>query len=226
MQRSRNSDSLATRVRQLTADDHKSAETASFITDLMGGKRSTRDYALLVSQYHFIYEALDQAAERLRAATCLAGVAQLLDPKLDRREAIRDDLSTLLPETGLSSEPVQLNATAKYVERIREVSNNPARFTAHHYLRYLGDLSGGLAISRLMQRHYQVPDHQLNMYTFESIPKPKLYKDAYRDQLNDLGLTPTQEDAFIEEAGLGFGFNKAIFEELGDYSDSPMQMAM
>lgn len=226
MPHSENSDSLATRVRQLTAEDHKSAETASFVTELMGGKRSIRDYALLVSQYHFIYQALDSAAETLRAETALPGVRQLLDPHLDRRSAIERDLATLLPDTGLSENLIELNATVAYVERIHEVAHDPARLTAHHYLRYLGDLSGGLAIARLMQRHYQVPDQQLNMYTFESIQKPKLYKDAYRDQLNSLGLTVNQEDAFIEEAGFGFGYNKAIFEELGDYADSLTPMAV
>ncbi|MDN6534969.1 MAG: biliverdin-producing heme oxygenase, partial [Yaniella sp.] len=150
----------------------------------------------------------------------------LLDPKLDRRSAIQRDLATLLPETGLSCALVPMKATVEYVERIHQVANDPARLTAHHYLRYLGDLSGGLAIARLMQRHYQVPEHQLNMYTFESIEKPKLYKDAYRDQLNRLGLTVEQEETFIEEAGFGFGYNKRIFEELGDYADSltPMKV--
>lgn len=226
MPRSEDSDSLASRVRRLTAEDHRSAETASFITELMGGKRSVRDYALLVSQYHFMYEALDSAAELLRAATVLPGVTKLLDPKLDRRSAIQRDLATLLPESGLSCALVPMNATVDYVERIHDVATDPARLTAHHYLRYLGDLSGGLAIARLMQRHYQVPDHQLHMYTFESIKKPKLYKDAYRAQLNELGLTVEQEEAFIEEAGFGFDYNKRIFEELGHYADSLTPMAV
>src|SRR5699024_9372806 len=131
----------------------------------MRGKRCTRDYALLVSQYFFIYNALDQAAEQLRATTNLPGVAKLLDPKLDRRMAIRADLESLLPEVGLDSVPVQLPATKTYVARINEVATDPARLTAHHYLRYLGDLSGGLAIARLVQRHYGIGAHQLNMYT-------------------------------------------------------------
>lgn len=218
--------SLATRVRQLTAADHKSAETASFITELMGGNRSTHDYALLVSQYHFIYQALDSSAEQLRSATELPGVARLLDPNLDRREAITRDLTALLPAAGLSSTPVQLASTRTYAERIFEVAQDPARLTAHHYLRYLGDLSGGLAIARLMKRHYQLPDAQLNMYTFDSIDKPKLYKDAYRQQLDDLGLTAAQEEMFIDEAGIGFNYNKAIFEELGTYSDSSTPVAV
>lgn len=213
-------EALSVRVRTMTAEDHQSAETVSFITQLMSGKRSVRDYALLVSQYFYIYNALDDAADQLRATTEVPGVAELLDPRLDRRAAIRADLDALLPAAGLSREPVELSSTAEYAQRLREVANDPARLTAHHYLRYLGDLSGGLAIARLVQRHYEVSDDQLNMYTFASIEKPKLYKDAYRDQLDALGLTPAQQDEFIAEANRGFTYNKAVFEELGTYSDS------
>lgn len=213
-------ESLSVRVRTMTAEDHKSAETASFITELMSGKRSVRDYALLVSQYFSIYNALDEASDQLRATTEVPGVAELLDPRLDRRAAIRADLDSLLPAVGLGSEPVELASTADYAQRLREVAHDPARLTAHHYLRYLGDLSGGLAIARLVQRHYEVSDDQLNMYTFAAIEKPKLYKDAYRDQLDALGLTHEQHDEFIAEANRGFAYNKAVFEELGAYSDS------
>lgn len=226
MAQNEHSTSLAARVRQLTAEDHKSAETASFITELMSGKRCIRDYALLVSQYHYIYDALDAAADQLRTNTSLPGVAQLLDPDLDRRAAITADLAELLPSAGLSTTPMQLQSTSTYAQHIRAVANDPARLTAHHYLRYLGDLSGGLAIARLMQRHYQIPHSQLNMYTFTPIDKPKLYKDAYRAQLDALGLDTEQEDAFIAEAGIGFGFNKAIFEELGRHCDSMTPVAV
>lgn len=213
-------ETLSVRVRTMTAEDHKSAETASFITELMGGKRTLRDYALLVSQYFYIYDALDKASEQLRATTEVPGVAELLDPRLDRRAALRADLASLLPAAGLGPEPVELSSTADYAQRISEVANDPARLAAHHYLRYLGDLSGGLAIARLVQRHYQVSDEQLNMYTFASIEKPKLYKDAYRDQLDALGFSAVQQDEFIAEANRGFAYNKAVFVELGSYSDS------
>lgn len=225
MLETKSSSTLAARVRDLTKEDHKSAETAAFITELMSGKRCSRDYALLVSQYHFIYTALDESSELLRNNTQLPGVVDLLDPELDRRSAIRKDLSRLLPATGLSNKPIQLESTADYARRIRAVAHDPARLAAHHYLRYLGDLSGGLAIARLVQRHYHIPDEQLNMYNFESIGKTKLYKDAYRDKLNNLGLSLEQEDAFVEEASLGFQYNKAIFEDLGKYSDAIYQVS-
>lgn len=211
---------LSTRVREMTAADHKSAETTSFITELMGGERSQRDYALLLSQYLFIYDALDDAAARLRASTDRPGVAELMDPDLDRRESIRTDLAGLLPACGLDTEPEPLDATAEYAERIRAVALDPVLLPAHHYLRYLGDLSGGLAIARLVQRHYQVPDEQLNMYTFASIEKPKRYKDAYREKLDRLELSTFEQDQFIAEAARGFADNKAVFNQLGEYADS------
>ena len=218
--------SLAARVKKLTQDDHRSAETASFITELMGRKLSTREYAMLVSQYHYIYQALDAAVEQFRDNATAPSVVRLFDPKLDRRTAIVKTLQTLLPECGLPLELTELSSTAAYAQRIRDVAEDPARLAAHHYLRYLGDLSGGLAIARLMQRHYRVHDHQLNMYTFKSISKPKLYKDAYRDKLNSLGFTPEQQDDFIDEAALGFQCNKAMFEELGSYCESLTPIAV
>ena len=218
--------SLAIRVKELTQEDHRSAESASFITQLMSGELSTREYAMLVSQYHFIYQALDQAVEDFRDNASRPHLVQLFDPKLDRRTAIVEDLQTLLPESGLRPDPIELPATATYSQRIRDIANDPARLAAHHYLRYLGDLSGGLAIARLMQRHYRVQEHQLNMYTFTSISKPKLYKDAYREKLDNLEFTTEQQDDFVDEAALGFRYNKAIFDELGSFCESVTPLAV
>lgn len=212
--------SLSSRVREMTREDHQNAETSPFITELMGGERSARDYALLVSQYHFMYQALEQAAEKLRSTSDIAGIAELFDPALDRRAAIAQDLESLLPHNGLDVAPVQLEATAAYAAHLQEISDDAAKIAAHHYLRFLGDLSGGLAIARLVQRHYDIPNEQLNMYTFESIEKPKVYKDQYRDQLDRLDFTPEQQETFITEAGLGFAHNKAIFEDLGNYTSA------
>lgn len=206
------------RVKVETDHDHGSDGSRSFVGELMTGKRNIRDYAILLSQYHYIYEALDSSADALRDSTDLPGVAVLLDPKLDRRAALQKDLGSLLPESGLSNDPLQLTATESYADRIREVSEVPELLTAHHYLRYLGDLHGGLAIAKMVKRHYALPDNQLNMYHFKSIPKPKPYKDLYRDRLDQIGFTRAQEDAFIQEVLDGFGYHKAIFDELLEYS--------
>lgn len=67
-------------------------------------------------------------------------------PGLDRLAATRADLTALGQETPEDPLP----ATADYAAAIRTTASTPERFIAHHYLRYLGDLSGGQAIAALM----------------------------------------------------------------------------
>lgn len=208
---------LSARVRELTQADHHEAETSTFITDLMGGHRSARDYALLLSQYEHIYHQLEDSVALARV-TSPGPVADLFDPALERAPFIRQDLANLMPAAGLDEAPAELPSTRAYVRRIAEVEHDHARLAAHHYLRYLGDLSGGQAIGKMVSRHYGLNPDQLAMYRFEGIEKPKVYKDGYRLKLDSLGLMPEQEDAFIEEASRGFQFNKDMFRDLDGLS--------
>jgi heme oxygenase (biliverdin-producing, ferredoxin) len=209
---------LSARVRELTQADHHEAETSAFIADLLGGRRTGRDYALLLSQYEHLYTQLERSVSLSRDTTGLDTVADLFDPVLERAALIRRDLANLLPAVGLDQAPEALPATRAYVRRIAEVEEDCARLAAHHYLRYLGDLSGGQAIGRMVSRHYGLTEDQLAMYRFEGIEKPKAYKDGYRLKLDTLGLSPEQEDAFIEEASRGFRLNREMFRELDGLS--------
>jgi len=202
---------FSTRLRQVTQDDHTQAETSEFITTLMGGERSARDYTLLITQYAHIYAALEQ---EVCALSHEAQLNALFDPALERSERIAADLELLLPAHGFVQRPGALPATKAYVAAIQKAATEPARLVAHHYLRYLGDLSGGLAIGKLVARHYAIPVEALNMWDFDQIDKPKLYKDAYRAKLDVYGSDPVVAEALLDEAKRGFRWNKAIFEDL------------
>jgi len=208
---------FSARLRQATQAEHSRAESAEFITTLMHGTRSARDYALLLSQYRFIYAALEEEARRLRGRPDLA---ELLDPALDRLPSIEADLSGLLPAVGLADAPGELPATRAYAGRIRAAAaEHPARLVAHHYLRYLGDLSGGLAIGKLVSRHYGIAAEHLTMWSFDGIGKPKAYKDRYRAKLDGYALDAgaadgARADALVEEAMAGFALNRALFADL------------
>lgn len=208
---------LSVRVREMTRFDHHEAESSGFITELMGGCLSAGDYALLLAQYVPLYAALEGAVSRLRSTTS-SGFTELFDPGLDRLECIRLDLSRLLPQAELAAPPSVLRATQDYVHHLSAIASDPVRIAAHHYLRYLGDLSGGQAIGRLMARHYGLSPDQLSMYTFAHIEKPKIYKDDYRRRLDTLDLDTWAQDAFVEEAALGFRLTRAVFDELGEAS--------
>lgn len=202
---------FSTELRQLTQDDHTEAETSEFITTLMGGARSASDYTLLIAQYAHLYEALEH---EVRVAAADPSFTELFDPALERSAQIAKDLQVLLPAHGFAALPEALPATRVYIDAIHQAATEPARLVAHHYLRYLGDLSGGLAIGKLVARHYGISSEALNMWDFGEIEKPKLYKDAYRAKLDALGADPRIGAAILDEAKRGFHWNKAIFEDL------------
>lgn len=203
---------FSARLRRATQAEHSRAESAEFISTLMEGARSARDYTLLLSQYRFIYAALEEESRLLRGLPDLAG---LLDPALERLPAIEADLAGLLPAVGLAAAPGELPATRAYAARIRAAAaEHPARLVAHHYLRYLGDLSGGLAIGKLVSRHYGIVPEHLSMWTFHGIDKPKVYKDGYRAKLDAYAVDDARADALVDEAASGFALNRALFAEL------------
>jgi heme oxygenase len=211
---------FSARLRQATRLDHGEAETSAFITTLMQGERTGADYVLLLAQYRPLYAALEAATAARRDEAC---VAELFDPALDRLAAIDSDLPKLAEWAGLDEIPAVVNSTLAYARRVEEVGQleDPSRLVAHHYLRYLGDLSGGLAIGSLVARHYGVPSEMLSMWSFPAIEKPKVYKDRYRELL-DLFAEPSREDAVVEEASLGFRLNREVFGDLGRVSPMPL----
>jgi heme oxygenase len=169
---------FATRLRAQTQAAHTRAESAGFMSNLMGGSGSVDDYAAL-----------------------LAALAS--DLEYFEGDSWRDRI-------------VALPATERYVARLESVAaSSSASFVAHHYLRYLGDLSGGQIIRVMVQRHYAIPDEGLSFLVFPLIPKPKPFKDLYRAALEDAAWTPDERDGFVDEVDVAYGLNYDLFTELG-----------
>lgn len=200
---------FSARLKAETAARHDRAENSQFMTHLMGGKLDSRAYLLLLNQYYYIYQALEEVAAAFRATP-----NPITDPfvleGLDRLGAIRADLTAL----GQGEVDPALPATAAYAEAIRATASSPERFLAHHYLRYLGDLSGGQVVATLVGRHYGIGPEALSMYRFDSLPKPKVFKDSYRDLLDAAPMTENQREALVDEALAGFDHNSAVFAQL------------
>ena len=54
------------------------------------------------------------------------------------------------------------------------------------------------------------------MYSFPQLPKPKVFKDGYRELLDRAPLSEEQREALIDEAMEGFRINAALFAQLGE----------
>ncbi|MET0418257.1 MAG: biliverdin-producing heme oxygenase [Actinoplanes sp.] len=202
---------FAARLRRATMAEHREAETRSFISRLMSGDVPRAGFAALTAQYLIIYRELEAAAARMRAD----GVAgPFADPALDRVPALTADLEHLYGPSW-ATEVVPVEATARYAARLREhCHTSPAHFIAHHYVRYLGDLSGGQLVARRVADTYGLSGEGLAFYRFEGISDPKAYKTAYRARLSALPYPADQLAVLVAEAQLAFGLNAAIFADL------------
>ncbi len=92
---------------------------------------------------------------------------------------------------------------------------------AHHYTRYLGDLSGGRGIGKILDRTFDLGGAGLAFYDFPVRPKP--YKDAYRTRLDALAADAGDIDRIVGEVKIAFGLNQAIFDELADSIAEPQR---
>jgi heme oxygenase len=198
-------------LRERTRPDHSSSEGAGFMTDLMSGRGSRDDYVALVAQHYFIYAALESAAETMRddpIARCF------IHDDLVRLPALEADLEFLLGDSWREQiEP--LPTTRRYVSRIDEVAGDwPGGFVAHHYTRYLGDLSGGQIIRTLMQRQFGFETNGVGFYLFDQIAKPREFKDRYREQLDAVGWDEHECGRVIDEVALAYRFNTDLFSDL------------
>ena len=199
-------------LRERTWNSHGDSEGAGFMKDLMSGAGTREDYIALVAQHYFIYEALEAAAEKFAADELSA---PFISPSLTRMPALEQDLEFLLGADWRNQiSPVP--TTDRYVARINEIAAEgwAGGFVAHHYTRYMGDLSGGQAIGRLMQRHFGFDTNGIGFYLFDQIASPKAFKETYREQLDSVAWSDEERERVIDEVLVAYRFNTELFEDL------------
>jgi len=200
-------------LRERTRGGHSASEGANFMDDLMTGKGSRDDYISLVAQHYFIYAALEAAAEKMKDD---ADAAAFITPQLTRLPALEADLLFLLGDDWRST-IAPLPTTTRYVDRIETVAATwSGGFIAHHYTRYLGDLSGGQIIRTLMQRQFGFETNGVGFYLFDQIAKPKEFKDVYRAQLDAVTWSDEERERVIDEVMIAYRFNTELFVDLAD----------
>ena len=199
-------------LRERTWSGHGESEGAGFMSDLMTGKGTREDYIALVAQHYFVYEALEAAAVSFAADPV---AAPFLSDQLTRLPALEADLSFLLGD-GWRDAIAPLPTTVRYVDRINEIAAEhwAGGFVAHHYTRYLGDLSGGQAIRRIMQRQFGFETNGVGFYLFDQIASPKAFKDTYREQLDTAGWDEAERERVIDEVLAAYRLNTELFDDL------------
>lgn len=208
---------LSQELKTHTAAAHSAAEDSSFVAELMGGTLDAAALVSLLDQSLVIYRALENA---LATHVDHPQLGAFIDPKLARVAALEADMAFHHGadwEAQLADGRIEIvPATRAYADALENLGAESIEFLlAHHYVRYMGDLSGGQIIQRLVQRHYGIADEGLNFYTFPEIEKPKPYKDGYRNLMDTTDFTREQKDTILAHAADSFELNRAVFVDLG-----------
>lgn len=206
---------FARHLRDRTRGEHARAEAEPFVRALLSGRLDVDAYAMLLGQYYFVYEVLEAAADAMR---CDLVAGPFVSDRLRRLPALESDLHHYLGPDW--REVIRPSAeTEDYRSRLREVCFDwPGGFVAHHYTRYLADLSGGQVIRAAMAaRHDDAPPDGagLAFLTFPEIPHRPRFRTAYRTLLDTAGWDTAEQERIVAEVKLAFRLNIRVLAELG-----------
>lgn len=202
-------------IREGSWNDHEDSEGADFMASIMRGTASLDDYIQLVVQHYFMYVALEEVSRQFASDERFAPFhsADLL-----RMKYLKADLEFLIGADWRDKVLAQ-PATVAYANRIKEVGEEAwiPGLVAHHYTRYLGDLSGGQMIAkRVAKQHGFEAGKGVEFYNFESLGSLNGFKNRYRDELNRFGetLDEAEKQKMLAEVRAAYRFNTEVFIDM------------
>jgi heme oxygenase (biliverdin-producing, ferredoxin) len=200
---------LSRLLRRDTWPDHERAQYSPFEMALAEGTISSAAYRDLLAQVLPVYIALEERGEELRDDP-IAG--RVYFPEVLRTKNVEADLDYYWPTWR--AEFQMLPVTQEYVARVREAT--PIQFVAHHYNRYLADLSGGLMIAAALKRAWDLNGNGLRYYDFAEIPDAMAWKTGYREVLDGLPLDIEQKLELIGEVMAAYEYNIVMADVLAE----------
>ncbi|GAA1448041.1 biliverdin-producing heme oxygenase [Nocardiopsis tropica] len=200
------------RLKAATWSDHRAAEDHGFTRALLDGSLPLAGYTEMVAQHYFAYAALEEVGRRL-SDDPVAG--RFHYPELERLPALVRDLEHLLgPDWRERISPGP--ATRTYAARIEQMAGHPEGFVAHHYTRYMGDVSGGQFIRRAAAGAYGLSDGAgVAFYVFDALGSLPRFRAGYRERLDSLDLDEAAAARLVSETRLAYQLNTEVFADLG-----------
>ncbi len=215
---------LAKRLKEGTKESHSAAENTKFVASFLRGVVDYEEYRKLLTNFYYVYDTMEQRIRETEDPM----VKAIKSEDLERKEAIERDLEYYYgPDWKDKQTPSE--ACNTYCYRINEIAEkDPYLLIAHHYTRYIGDLSGGKILKEIAARVLKPPVGKgLDFYEFPSIPNAKEFKNNYRSVLDNLDCDEQQINALITEANYDFRLNMYMFDEIqGSASKSFLRLAI
>jgi heme oxygenase len=207
---------LARRLRDRTAALHAVAERSGIAREILRGAATRTGYALFLRNLLPVYQAMERGLEARRDSPLIAPFAL---PSVYRAAALESDLVALCGDRWPES-LAWLPAARRYAQHVDDCAQGDgARLIAHAYVRYLGDLSGGQVLRRLLARSLGIGSEALRFYDFPDIPDAERFKAAYRRTLDRSAGLMRDPAAVVEEAALAFELNIELSEAVREAAE-------
>jgi heme oxygenase (biliverdin-producing, ferredoxin) len=200
---------LAERLRAATWPQHKTVEQSPFVQAMLRGHLDRAAYCLLLRSLREIYVALEHGLAMSSGHPALAPVdaAQMF-----RSKALAEDLAHL-HGPGWKADLAPQATAVRYARHLVEIADvRPELLLAHAYVRYLGDLSGGQALRRVIARSLGLPDGDGTRF-YEFMDASALAQ-GFRAGLATVGEETACHADVVAEARAAFDLHERLFDEL------------
>ncbi|MFN4196155.1 MAG: heme oxygenase (biliverdin-producing) [Thermosynechococcus sp.] len=203
---------LSLALREGTAEAHTLAEHTAFMKCFVRGLITPSLFRQFLANLYFVYTALEAALANTES------MRPIYFPELNRSGQLAEDLAFYYSDNW-RDQITPLTATRVYLSRIHDLAqSNPLLLIAHSYTRYMGDLSGGQALSKIVRSQLALPEGKgTAFYEFPALPTPedkKAFKQRYRETLDSLGLDEDAIARIVKEANFAFALNCNLMHAL------------
>ena len=200
---------LADVLRERTRRLHTQAERTGIIRELVRGRSTRFGYGLYLRNLLPAYRQLERELQRRRR---MPGLGALALPEVYRAAALTADLEALFGPLWARRLPL-LPAGARYAREIAAADTGYGLgLIGYAYTRYLGDLSGGQILKRLLGKSLALEPRALSFYEFPMVEDLKAFKREYRRAIDAAGLLIAEPDPVIAAAEAAFRLNIEVSE--------------
>jgi heme oxygenase len=139
------------------------AERSGIINDVLRGKASRYRYALFLRNLLPAYRQMEAGLERHRQTPGVRAVARR---EVYRAQALEADLQALYGREWARSLALLPAGTLYGLSVAAAAQGDATQLIGHAYARYLGDLSGGQILRRVLARALGLGSYELSFYAF------------------------------------------------------------
>ncbi len=205
--------SIAMMLREGTAEKHQETEKVPYLRAIFRGGLDAQTYTYQLESLLAVYTVMEELYRQNKDNPILA---KLYFPTLFRENSLKEDIASFQKKFGTKLRGSVSKATQGYIDHIKNTAKTkPELLVAQAYVRYLGDLSGGQAIKKVVAKTFELEGNEgTAFYEFPEIEDLMAFKGIYRQNLDTLPLDESQKAELLEEAKVTFDLNKFLFIEL------------